>query len=391
MKHLRGVLDEEVTTRVIEDEREWLAIQHEWDELCSASATASAPLEHAWLRGWWRVYRPALRSASLRVITVRRAARLLGAFPLYVHREPDLFGIRHLRIISTGEAEFEETCPDYLNILCLPGEEVLCAREAWRAIDRMAWDHLEFLNLADSTSLLRPEIVPSGAETLSLGSCPIADLAGGFEAYLQRLSSNGRQQARRLLREGDLAGVRFEIAGTNRVADVFGDLIRLHSERWALEGKPGVFAAPRFVEFHRNLAAHWLPAGRAVLARLSLGAEPVAVLYGFLTGQKFDFYQSGVRMDNTVPLRSPGNLSHLLLMKALIDRGVTAYDFLRGSSSYKKRLATRETHLAGIRMWRPTLRPAVYRSARLAGRTIGTGFRFLRSRVPPTGIRPLLL
>ena len=79
-----------------------------------------------------------------------------------------------------------------------------------------------------------------------------------------------------------------------------------------------------------------------------LGDEPVAVLYGFVNGSRFDFYQSGVRRDVTGRLRSPGNLAHLRLMQTLAERGVTAYDFLHGISSYKERLATRENQLVGV-------------------------------------------
>ncbi len=117
---------------------------------------------------------------------------------------------------------------------------------------------------------------------------------------------------------------------------------------------------------------------RKVLARLSLAGNPVAVLYGFITRKKFDFYQSGVRRENTGPLRSPGNLAHLLLMQALTERGVTEYDFLRGSSTYKQRLATRENQLVGIRIWRPTLRAAIHRSCQLAARAFGKGQRLMR-------------
>ena len=69
-------------------------------------------------------------------------------------------------------------------------------------------------------------------------------------------------------------------------------------------------------------------------------------------------------------LRSPGNLAHLLLMKALVERGVTTYDFLRGASSYKERLATGENRLVGIRAWRNSPRVAAFRAAQLA-RKIG--------------------
>jgi CelD/BcsL family acetyltransferase involved in cellulose biosynthesis len=104
----------------------------------------------------------------------------------------------------------------------------------------------------------------------------------------------------------------------------------------------------------------------------------VAVLYGFVTTQKFDFYQSGVQRDATGPLRSPGNLAHLLLMRALTKRGVTAYDFLRGSSPYKQRLSTRQNQLVGVRIWRPSLRAAGYRLIRFAGRVLSKRNQLMR-------------
>jgi CelD/BcsL family acetyltransferase involved in cellulose biosynthesis len=368
-----------LTTRIIREEGEWDAIRDDWNTLYASSPYSSVPLDFVWLRGWWRVYGTLYGKAGLRVVTVRRGSKLVGAIPLYVSRGVgNSVGARHLRFISTGEEEHEETCPDYLNLLCLPGEEAVCANAIWGEVGRMDWDHLEFLDLMEDSPLLRGITLPHDARSFSRGCCPISDLAGGFEAYLGRLSSNTRQQSRRLLREGERAGAYFELASVEQAAGVFNHLVKLHQDRWTSDRKPGVFAAPRFIEFHRHLIEQWLPHGRAVLARLSLDGEPVAVLYGFVTGQKFDFYQSGVRRDTAGPLRSPGNLAHLLLMRALTERGVTAYDFLRGSASYKLRLATRESQLVGVRIWRPTLRSAIHRSGQLAVRVFDKGQQLMR-------------
>jgi CelD/BcsL family acetyltransferase involved in cellulose biosynthesis len=172
------------------------------------------------------------------------------------------------------------------------------------------------------------------------------------------------------------------LAAESQADEFFNDLVRLHQERWKTEGKPGCFAAPRFTEFHRSLVADWLPGQKAVLARLSIEGKAVAVLYGFVTGSKFDFYQSGVDMSGSARLRSPGSLAHLLLMRALADRGITCYDFLRGSSSYKERLATGENRLVSLQAWRPSLRAEIYGSLRLLGRTLRKGLRWLRPNQP---------
>ena len=371
-------IPKDVTTRIICEEREWDALRDDWNTLYASSPYSSAPLDFVWLRGWWRVYGTLYGKAGLRVVTVWRGSRLVGAIPLYMGRGMGgSLGTRHLRFISTGEEEHEETCPDYLNLLCLPGEEAVCANAIWGEVGRMDWDHLEFLDLMEDSPLLRGITLPHDARSFSRGSCPIADLTDGFEAYLKRLSLKSRQQARRVLREGE-AGAHFEVADVDQATGAFDDLVRLHQERWTLDSQPGVFASPRFTEFHRKLIQEWLPSGRAILARLSIANVSVAVLYGFVNGLKFELYQLGVRREPASRVHSPGILANLLLMRALTERGMTAYDFLRGSASYKVRLATRESQLVGVRIWRPTLRAAIHRSGQLAVRVFGKGQQLMR-------------
>jgi CelD/BcsL family acetyltransferase involved in cellulose biosynthesis len=363
--------DEVVVTRVIANDGEWDAIRDDWDALYAVSPTASTPLDFAWLRGWWRAYQPTLRDSSPQVVTVWRANRLIGAAPLYVRTGTwNSLRLRRLGFISTGEAEYEESCPDYLDILCGPGHEATAAAAIWQAIERMSWDHLELIDLPENTPLLRLGVVPPHARSFSRGQCPIADLADGFDGYLECLSANTRQRARRLLRAAERHKAAFELATEENRQEFFEDLVRLHQDRWTAQGKAGSFAAPTFTEFHRRLVGEWLPNGRAVLARLSRENVVYAVLYGFVTGKKFDFYQSGVTRGDTSPIDSPGTTAHLLLMRELGARGITAYDFLRGSSSYKERLATTEASLVGVRIWRPSLRTAIYRSAQLAQRAV---------------------
>ena len=364
-----------VTARVIHQEEDWDEIRPEWETLYNASPYASPPLAFDWVRTWWRVY-GLTYGRGLQIVTAWRGSRLVGMLPLYQVRSGSL-GVRRLRFLSTGEAEYEETCPEYLNALCLHGEEEVCLGVVRACIERLAWDQLELINLPAGSPLLRSGALPGRARTFVRGSCPIADLTGGFEKYLGRLSANGRQQARRLLREGEKAGATFEIVAADQAMAAFDDLVRLHQARWTAGGKPGVFAAPRFTAFHRELVREWLPRERAMLARLSVGGERVAVLYGFIVGSRFEFYQSGVRYEITGRLRSPGNLAHLLLMQAVLERGVTAYDFLSGTSAYKDRLATCENRLFDVHIWRPTLRAAACRSIRLGVRGTKRSLPFL--------------
>ena len=370
-----------LTSRVIRQETEWDAIQPDWDALYAACPLASPPMDFVWLRLWWRVYGDVYGSGGLRIVTVWRATRLIGVLPLYVSTgSGGRLALRTLRFISTGEAEEEEICPEYLGLLCLPEEEAACHAAVWAEIGRLTWDHLELLDLSAQSPLLTAGTLPIEATVFSRGASFIADLAGGFEAYLGRLSHHGRRTARRLLREGERAGARLEIVTPDRGAQAFDDLRTLHQERWKAEGQPGVFSAKRFVDFHQGLIQAWQPAGRAVIARLWLSEEPVVVLYGFVSGQKFDFYQSGVRFDVDGQTGSPGILAILLLMQALADRHLTAFDFLRGPAAHKTRLATAEHLMVGVSAVRPTFRGTAFRMVQTVATAVRKYFR------TPTGV-----
>jgi CelD/BcsL family acetyltransferase involved in cellulose biosynthesis len=185
-----------------------------------------------------------------------------------------------------------------------------------------------------------------------------------------------------MMREGERAGVRFSLATADSAAAVFEDMAILHQSRWTARGKSGAFAAPRFREFHRSLLAAWIGDGRAILARLSLNSETLAVLYGFVRGPVFSFYQGGVRIEDAVPLHSPGNLAHLLLMEHLAGRGVRTYDFLRGSAAYKERLARGANTVMSLQCWRKSSRARARRAMMVLGLVAHRGWRALRRKRP---------
>ena len=378
--------------RIVRDLPALLALRGSWDELFDASLAAAAPMRFEWLLEWWRIYGPTYGAdgGGLRVITVWSGGRLIGALPLYRRVEGN--GLRHARLqfLSTGEAEFEETYPEYLDLLARPGDEQRVAaaiRDILSTEEIGQWDDLIAAEVSQSSALL-PAWRNGWARgcTVSieeLGTCPIANLGGGFEAYLGRLSPNARQQARRMLRAADKAGASLTLMSTpDEIEACYDQLVHLHQSRWRPAGKAGCFGASRFVEFHRTLTQELVPKSAAVLAQLTVDGEAVAVIYGFVTGSKFDFYQSGMRLDANRPLASPGIVAHLLLMKRLADRGVTRYDFLRGSSVYKDRLSTESQRLVRVRVVRQTLRSAAWAATVFKERALRKSLRTLARYFP---------
>ncbi len=377
-------LIEPLVVSVIHDVAAWDGIRKDWDELYAVSPTAATTLDFVWLRNWWRIYAPVYGAGGLRIITLWRGAVLVGAFPLYIAcAKGSALAVRCLRLVSTGEQEYEEICPDYLDLLHRPGEDVACAQATWAAIDGMAWDTLELLDLPKDSPLMRGlEFFPQRGRgrIIARGGCPIANIDGDFERYLTQLSSKTRMRARQEIRKAKQSGVVLELANEANAEACFDDLIRLHQARWTAEGKPGCFSAPRFTEFHRSLLQEWLSSGRLILARLTHDGKAYVALYGFVTGAKFDLYQLGVSSIQGTNIHSPGTLANLLLMAKLADRGVTRYDFLRGNSEFKKSLTTEHRDLvcfqsrqANLRAWMDQavrLRIRVFRKVR---RMIGSG------------------
>ena len=375
--------------QVIREPAQWAAMQEEWGTLFALSPSASPTLHYDWLRTWWDVYE---RGGSqvphgLRIMICRRGGRLVAALPLYDRRPARASrGGRRLGFIGSGEPEYEEICSDYLDMLYCPDER----EAATRAIGNLLtgalvgeYDQLELTDLSDASPLVqwaRSDGLRHHAQVTPRGACPIADLTGGFDAYLARLSANTRQQCRRLMRQAEQAGVVFEVADEPNRDQCFEQLVELHQQRWQGDGKPGCFSAQRFTQFHREMVRKWLPDGRAVLSRLTLAGRPIAVKYGFVLNGKYDFYQSGVLADQAAALKSPGVVSFMYLMRHLADQGVRTFDFLRGSSSYKQRLATTAQPLVQVRLERATWRTGVGRLCSMVRRGGGKAKRLLRQR-----------
>jgi CelD/BcsL family acetyltransferase involved in cellulose biosynthesis len=376
--------------RVIRDVEEWDALEGKWRELFKESPAASPVLTWEWLRQWWQIYGSIYGSPKgLRLLTVWRDDRLIAGLPLYQCRTSWLFGVRRLRFISTGEAEFEETCPNYLDLLCLPDHAASCLealQEYLLQSKEFRWDELYLSGLPENSPLKawQDDFVGPRYETsvTQYTKSTISSIESGLDAYLGRLSGATRKEMRRLLKSANEAGARLEVAQDQTdIETFFEQLIDLHQRRWNAEGRPGCFAAPRFTQFHRDLAHQLIPSGKALLARFVLDDKPLAVFFGYIIGSKFDLYVSGVASGEAGPIRSPGSAGHLFLMDYLAQRGITLYDHLASSGpSYKSRFGTEERGLFRIRVVRRGLRVTIHSLAETFGRVVRKCWHLLRRR-----------
>ncbi len=391
------------TVDVVRDSEGLDKLETEWKALFEISPTASPPLRWEWVRQWWRIFGPVYgdQGRGLQVITLRREARLMGILPLYLRvKQRSVFGSRRLGFVSTGLDEFEETCTEYLDLLHEPGEERACCQALAHALlhsPQLRFDELLLSELGENSPLLilRDLLADSKRRVLqhSPGVCHLFDMSGGFEAYLNRLSHENRRQARKMLREVDREGMRFEVAqDAQQARSFFGQMVELHRQRWTAVGEQGSFA-PRHAEFHSTLAEMLVPRGDAVLARLIKDDKALAVAFGYRVRDKLHCYQQGVT-PGIGRVRSPGTACWLLLMQRLASEGITVFDHLRGTTQFKERFGTGTTPLAEIHITRPSMRllaSGAYkwlgRGARKAWRTLPAMLGLSRgSQRPPAGL-----
>lgn len=170
--------------------------------------------------------------------------------------------------------------------------------------------------------------------------------AGGD--HLALAGPNTRAQIRRSLRRYAARGeVRLDAATTEAEALAWFDaLVALHGSDWQRRGKPGAFADPSMLRFHRTLIARAMPRGEVELLRLSVGGQALGYLYNFRLGGQVLAYQSGFDRDDGGKQDKPGLVSHHLAIQRAVAAGDAVYDFLAGAARYKASLATEEGSLA---------------------------------------------
>jgi CelD/BcsL family acetyltransferase involved in cellulose biosynthesis len=206
---------------VLEDGRDFAALEEEWKDLYAGSPLASPFQSWGWLYSWWEHYG---EGYELRLVAIRDETGLLvGLAPLMLERRGTL---GRLLFVGTG-------LTDHLDVLARAGREVEVAQACVAALGRIdGW------RVADLQEL-RPESAFWGAfegwpgfrASIRQSACLFID-AEPWEELLAKLSKNGREKARKTIRRAREDGIRCELAGPDRVREAARRWISLHREYW---------------------------------------------------------------------------------------------------------------------------------------------------------------
>lgn len=287
-----------------------------------------------------------------------------GVAPLWFRRR---FGFGLLTFLGSGPRDY--SLADYQRVLT-PADREPEAIEAfadWLEAEQLPWHVASFHPIASAqqADLIEHEANDRGwhVRRRSGGTSYVIDLPSTWEAYLESLPANLRQQLprqfRKLEREHEATWRR--VATIDELSAALDDLRRLHGARWRARGEPGLLDG-RVFRMVRQLATALLPAGHLDLVRLYIDGAVRAAILNFRYGETVLFYLSGFDPGQEWSKYSLGNLIIAHSIREATESGARRFDLLRGDEAYKPRFGGRPQVTERVVIYRS---PAAYVAYRL--------------------------
>jgi CelD/BcsL family acetyltransferase involved in cellulose biosynthesis len=311
------------------------ALRPAWEALWARAPEATAFQHPAWLLPWWRHVG---RGALAGVAVWSAAGELVALAPLYVHTEGE-----GRRLFPLGIATTDDLTP-----LVLPGSEAQALQcIAARLSDGAGFDAVECPQQRPG-SLYLALPCPAGwrQEGRACDPHPVLDLRDPA-AVPKAMRDNVRHCRSRGERAGTLA---CETADARQVPEFLTALERLHAQRWAQRGEPGVLRDEGVRAMHRDAAPQLQAAGLLRLHALRLGGRIVAVLYCLAHARRVQYYIGG--FDPAHAGVAPGTLLVAHAIEQARAEGAERFDFLRGQEPYKYRWGAVDQPMFALRRWR---------------------------------------
>ncbi|PTL75686.1 GNAT family N-acetyltransferase [Vitiosangium sp. GDMCC 1.1324] len=285
-----------------------------------------------------------------------RSGALVGLMPLGFELHWVL-GRPIRRLAFLGETHVGS---DYLDVVARRGLEEEVARTFARALWELRdqWDVLDLKDLREDSVTVRVlrETFEKHRADLWMTTryvCPYEPLPKGesFDDFLRRTSRRDNYLRRKRWLEKQ-EGYRIEkTEAPGALPGPLTDFFRLHAMRWELDGGSQGIRGRGVESFHRDATQLLAERGRLRLYTMKVGGQAVASVYGILHRDSFIYFQSGY--DPAWRNRSVGLVLVGETFRDAIEAGLTEYDFLRGTESYKSDWTTQQRRTVAIRVLAP--------------------------------------
>jgi len=304
-------------------------LAEEWNELLHRSAADTIFLALEYQRAWWHH----LGEGEVLILAMRDGEELVGIAPFVATTDPQ--GQQTLKFVGCVEVA------DYLDFIVAQGREetVYTALVDYLASPRApAWDVLDLCNIHQDSPTLK--MLPALAEargwvvsTTRDDVCPIVQLPGTWEEYLQTLDGKQRHEIRRKLRRASgQAALRWYIVG--REHDLEAEVEDFLDLMAASSPDKAAFLTPRMRNFFRQLARVTYDAGWLQLAFLEIEGQKAAAYLNFIYNNRVLVYNSGLDWQ-MFPQIGAGIVLTAYCIRHAIEHGREVFDFMQGDERYK--------------------------------------------------------
>lgn len=305
-------------------------LDEDWMGLVSADPAATIFHSSRFLRRWCRHLRG---RCDLRLRFVHRDGDLIGVIPEVREHEGD-------RAVAHFAGGYHVT--DYLGPVSRPADRSDVV-DAW--FDALSseddWDELAAGGLAEDAGwhdLIAKRATDAGYDVSGPTRedvCPVVDVSGGWDGYLERLSSKQRHEirrkARRLSREASTVKlVTIDHQELHDEVDRFVALARTDEGE-----KGGFFEDEAKAAFFHSLVAEFGPERRFRMHRLDIDGKVAAYTVSFVFGDRWGLYNSA--FERSFGHLSPGMVLVGEVIRIAAEHGCGTFDLLRGDEPYKYR------------------------------------------------------
>ncbi len=350
-----------IQLRFITSNDEFSQLRQVWDNLLSQSPTDNYFLSWEWLWNWWQIFsRPEDRLA---ILLIGDGTEVTAIAPFYIRERlhHGIYPVWRMMFLGTQDSGAGDVCSDYMNIIYRKDEDELVGIIFNTLIRSGICDEVFLSKLDRSTAtfnLFHDYARRNRCLTIIANeyASPYIRLPLSWDDYLGSLSQSMRYKIMRERRKMDKLG-NFAVSRAENPGDLmkyYGDLVRLHEQRWEAKGIKGAFSNEKFDHFHRRVMSAMLQQGHLQLNLLSENGNTRAVIYNIAYKNKIYFYQSGV--DTSEKKAAFGYVSHAYCIEEAIRNGMSEYDFLpkSGTDNYKDHFANQNRTLSDIyivRQW----------------------------------------
>lgn len=312
-----------------------------WQTLLDRDPDSHVFATPEWNRLWWDEFGA---GKDLFFLTMRRGPDVAAIVPLYLKHDPDREVFRFVGGIDLT---------DYLGPICSldDRDEVAASLVDWLT-EQPGWDEFDAHNmpvpfgfaeyLVDHVDRRGFDFTLDQEETSA-----ILRLPSSWDDYLDSLGSKQRHELRRKRRRlgRDYPDAVFRTANEETLEHDLKTFVEMHR---GAEGYKGHFMRPEIATFFERIARAFMPLGWLRLDFLEVGDRAVASTFAFEREGVFYLYNSAFESDAAAI--SPGFVLVSELIKTSIERGLKAFDFLRGPERYKYQLGAQAVPLHNVRV-----------------------------------------